>query len=439
MLVRKIERFFQHHFAHSSKALLVVGAPQVGKTYSLRRFANTYGSFVYLNCRKMPKAASSIARAANFHELIKRLEHLDKHAATPHLQDSTRLIVFDDIHLRPELFKAVELLVNKGSCKCTISCFSSSLNLEQIRLAYGSFLESVNMYPLDFEEFLLSDGVAEEVINLLRHAWEHQSKVDDFIHKQIMLRLVNYLMVGGMPAAVKGFLSKEDVLEVIEVQKTIISKYYEALDEIDPYNKLRLKDILDLIAKELNAKNKRFFLNSLTKCPKFKRFEKSFSSLCNLNIAIAVPLVKELTCPLKSRVKPSMFKLYLSDVGLLASHYERVHLDLLLKERSIACSAVVENFVVQELVAHGFKPYFYQNKEHGVLDLLIEGQSEIVPIEVKVGKGYTVHRALANIMDKQEFKFSRALVFTEDNLHVDGAVTYAPVYMVMFLGSSWKD
>ena len=129
-----------------------------------------------------------------------------------------------------------------------------------------------------------------------------------------------------------------------------------------------------------------------------------------------------------------MFKLFLNDIGLLASQYaEGIQMRIVRGDKDINFGSVYENAVAQELVAHGIAPYYYNNKKRGELDFVIELGGKALPVEVKSGKDYETHRALSNIMDCGEYDLPEAIVFCNDNLRVAGKMVYAPVYMVMFL------
>ena len=130
----------------------------------------------------------------------------------------------------------------------------------------------------------------------------------------------------------------------------------------------------------------------------------------------------------------NLFKLFQSDIGLLAGQYaEGIQMRIIKGDKDINFGSVYENAVAQELVAHGIAPYYYNNKKRGELDFVIELNGKVLPIEVKSGKDYETHRALSNVMDCGEYDLPEAVVFNNDNLRVVGRVVYAPVYMVMFL------
>jgi predicted AAA+ superfamily ATPase len=185
---------------------------------------------------------------------------------------------------------------------------------------------------------------------------------------------------------------------------------------------------------ELNGKNKRFILKRLNENAKFERYQNSFLWLKNAGVALPVYNVEEPKIPLLLARSRNLFKLFQNDIGLLAAQYaEGIQMRIIKGDKDINYGSVYENAVAQELVAHGLEPYYYNSKKRGELDFVVELGGQVLPIEVKSGKDYEVHRALSNIMDCGEYELPEAVVFNNDNLRVDGKLMYAPIYMVMFL------
>ena len=243
-----------------------------------------------------------------------------------------------------------------------------------------------------------------------------------------------YLVVGGMPAAVDKYIESNNLQEVMTVQQDIIRLYIRDIAQYDPTNKLYINEIFDLIPPELNAKNKRFILKRLNEHTKFDRVENSFIWLTNAGVALPVYNVEEPKTPLLLARSRNLFKLFQNDIGLLASQYaEGIQLRIIRGDKDINFGSIYENAVAQELVAHDITPYYYNNKKRGELDFVIELGGKVLPIEVKSGKNYETHRALSNIMDCVEYDLPEAIVFNNDNLQVSGKITYAPIYMAMFL------
>jgi len=206
------------------------------------------------------------------------------------------------------------------------------------------------------------------------------------------------------------------------VQQDIIRLYKRDIAQYDPDNKLYLEEIFNLIPPELNAKNKRFILKRLNENAKFERYQNSFLWLKNAGVALPVYNVEEPKIPLLLARSRNLFKLFLSDVGLLAAQYaEGIQLRIIKGDKDINFGSIYENAVAQELIAHGLEPYYYNNKKRGELDFVVEIGGKVLPIEVKSGKDY------------DEYKLVEAVVFNNDNMRVSSKVIYAPIYMIMFL------
>ena len=167
------------------------------------------------------------------------------------------------------------------------------------------------------------------------------------------------------------------------------------IGQYDPNHKLYIEEIFDLIPSELNAKNKRFILKNLNENFKFSRYHNSFIWLKDAGVALPTFCASEPTVPLKLSLSTNLFKLFLSDVGLLAAMYmDGIQLKILNHEKDINFGSVYENVAAQELRAHGFDLYYFNSRKQGELDFLIEWNGEVLPIEIKSGKNYTKHAAL---------------------------------------------
>lgn len=218
------------------------------------------------------------------------------------------------------------------------------------------------------------------------------------------------------------------------MQSDILQLYKRDIAQYDRNNKLYIEDIFSLIPPELNAKNKRFILKNLNENAKFVRYQNSFLWLKNAGVALPVYNVEEPKMPLLLSRSRNLFKLFQSDVGLLSAQYaEGIQLRIIQGDKNINFGAVFENVVAQELVAHGIEPYYYNNKRRGELDFVVELDGNVLPIEVKSGKDYVIHRALSNVLECGEYDINEAIVLCNDNVRVDGRITYAPIYMLMFI------
>ena len=429
-LKRKIKDYITAYYKQTNNALLITGARQTGKTFSIREFGKQFKSFVEINFVEQPDAVELFKGAQNSDDILLRLSAI----STKPLIKGETLVFFDEVQKCPNIVTAIKFLVNEGSYRYILSGALLGVELKDLRSEPVGYMSIKTMYPLDFEEFISCVGISDSIIDTLRTAWETRKPIDAFVHKKLMELFRLYLVIGGMPAAVNKYLESNNLQEVMLLQHDIIRLYMRDIAQYDAANKLYINDIFNLIPPELNAKNKRFVLKRLNENAKFERFKNSFLWLTNAGVAIPVYNVEEPKTPLMLARSRNLFKLFQSDIGLLAAQYaEGIQMRIIKNEKDINFGAIYENAVAQELVTHELTPYYYNNKKKGELDFLIEIGGQVLPIEVKSGKDYVVHRALANIMDCKEYGLKEAIVFCNDNLRTVGNIVYAPIYMVMFL------
>lgn len=430
MIKRKINRFISDYYKNNRNALLITGARQIGKTFSIREFGRSFKAFVEINFVETPEAVEIFKGAKSSNDILLRLSAL---TTVPLIKGET-LIFFDEVQKCPEIVTAIKFLVDEGSYRYILSGSLLGVELKDLRSEPVGYMGVKDMYPIDFEEFISCIGINENIISTLRQAWERRIPVDQLIHTKMMELFRLYLVVGGMPAVVSKYLETNNLQEVMAIQQDIIRLYRRDIAQYDPNNKLYIEEIFNLIPPELNAKNKRFILKRLNENAKFERYQNSFLWLTNAGVALPVYNVEEPKTPLLLARSRNLFKLFQNDIGLLAVQYaEGIQLRIIKGDKDINFGSIYENAVAQELVAHGITPYYYNNKKRGELDFVIELNGRVVPIEVKSGKDYEVHRALSNIMDCGEYDLPEAIILTNDNLQVVNRFIYAPIYMTMFI------
>lgn len=431
MLYRTIETKLKHfRTSRERKALLITGARQVGKTFIIREFGKQYDSFIELNLLENADARSLFENARSSSDILLRLSVLTN---KPLIKGKT-LIFLDEIQECREIITAVKFLVEDGSYQYILSGSLLGVDLKDIRSIPVGYMDIVQMYPLDFEEFAKANGVSENVLSALRDAFVRKTEVDPIIHEKMMELFRLYLIVGGMPAAVMCYLRTNNIREVIREQKSIIALYKRDIAKYDPQEKLYLEDIFDMIPAELNSKNKRFILKNLNENLKFSRYSNSFLWLKDAGTALPVFCANEPTIPLQLSKATNLFKLFLADVGLLASMYmDDIQLRILNREQDINFGSVYENSAAQELTAHGFNLYYFNSKKQGELDFLIEQKGTVLPIEIKSGKDYTKHSALNNVLANADYAIPKAYVFHNGNVQQKDRITYYPIYMLMFI------
>lgn len=432
MIYRKIDSFLKN-WTNSSpkKALLITGARQVGKTYSIRKaLKENASSFVEINFLEDETAIQLFQRSTNAKDLLRGLSVL---VGKPLMKGET-VIFFDEVQCCKEIVSAIKFLVDEGSYKYIMSGSLLGVELKDIRSFPVGYLDIVTMYPLDFEEFMKANSFSDEVIEHLRSGYTSLSPVDDFIHQQTMKLFHLYLIVGGMPAAVDIYLKTNNIAKVIEVQKSIIELYKKDIAQYDPKEKLYLNEILTLIPSEINNKNKRFVLKNLNENQKFSRYENRFLWLRDAGVALPTYCANEPALPLMLSKSRNLFKLFLNDIGLLCAMYANgLQLKILQGEININYGAIYENFVAQELTAHQYDLYYFNSKKNGEIDFMIEYNGALLPIEVKSGKNYIRHVSMTHLLTNEDYGIARGIILQNENISVKGKAVYLPVYMTMFI------
>lgn len=439
MISRKIDGIIANHFKTSRSALLLTGARQTGKTFAIRKYAETYKlNLIEINFLEDTSASKIFSGAKNAKDVLLRISaHTRQKTSAPNT-----LIFLDEVQQCPEVITWIKFLVDEGSCRYALSGSLLGVELKDIRSVPVGYMSVKEVFPLDLMEFSMALGLSEQVLASLRDCWEKQIPVDTIVHES-MLRLVRlYLVVGGMPAAVQAYLDTNDLNVVEEKQHEILTLYRWDISQYDLDNKLKIREIFDLIPSELDAKNKRFILKKLNEHARFSKYEDSVLWLKDAGVALPTYNVKEPTMPLKLNEQRNLFKLFLNDIGLLASQYASgIQMKILNDEISVNYGAVYENLVAQELAAHGFggtdhSIYYFSNKRQGELDFIIEQDGKTVPIEVKSGKDYERHNALSNVIGNPDYAISKAYVLCSGNVECRGKILYAPIYMTMFIERS---
>ena len=420
----------------SKTALLIEGARQIGKTFSIRQFGKKFKTYIEINFIEQPEAISLFKDLSNTKDLLARLSLFTKQK----LIKRDTLIFFDEVQICPEVITYIKFLVDEGSYNYILSGSLLGIEINALRSVPVGYLTIKRMFPLTFREFALNLGLNSSILENLETSFKEKKPVDDFIHKKMMELFRVYLVVGGMPAAVNRYIETNNLNEVIDIQNQIVNLYKKDITQYDKNNKLAIAQIFELIAPQLNSQNKRFIIKDIKSGVKFDRYENSFLWLKDAGFALPVYNVETPKIPLKLSKSRSLFKLFMSDVGLLASEYSQgIQLKIISGDDKLNYGAIFENYIAQELTACEHDLYYYNNKKRGELDFLIEYDGEVLPIEVKSGKDYKVHRALSNIMDCGEFNLNKALIFNNSNLKVEGKLTYAPIYMAMFLKQEIKE
>lgn len=441
MIRRKADKLISDFLLNDRRALLVTGARQVGKTFSIRKVGREcFNNVVEVNFIEHPDAADLFSNATSAKELLLRLSAFTHKPLVP----GKTLVFFDEVQVCKDIITAIKFLVDEGSYKYVMSGSLLGVELDNLRSVPVGYMDEIEMCPVDLQEFFEAIGIGNDVIKHLRKCFEEKSPVDDFIHQRMLEAVRLYLIVGGMPAAVQKYLDTNNLRRVFEEQRGIIRTYKRDITQYALNRKLQIEEIYDLVPSELNAKNKRFILKNLNEKARFSKYEDGFLWLKDAGVAIPTFNVEEPRIPLLLSKQRNLFKLFSNDVGLLAAMYGgNIQTQLLGKDANINFGSVYENLVAQELYAHGLAMghslYYFNNKKQGELDFVIEYDNHVLPIEVKSGKDYDRHNALSNVMGNQEYGIPFAYVFCQENVHIKGNITYLPIYLITFLEQTQVD
>lgn len=423
--------------SNRKEALLITGARQVGKTFIIRKCAKKHFEYVIeINFIERPDAIKLFENAKSSEDILLRISAFTD---VPLVLGKT-LIFFDEVQECKEIVTAIKFLVEDGKYRYILSGSFLGVELKDIRSVPVGYMTIMEMYPLNFFEFCRANKVSQRIFDMLEMCWNEKKAIDQIVHEKLLDLFHLYLIVGGMPAVVEGYLRTKNLQEVFRLQKGILQLYKKDIAKYDPQNKLYLEEIFNLIPSELNSKNKRFILKNLNENFRFSRYEHSFIWLKEAGVALPVYCVQEPEVPLLLSKATNLFKLFLSDVGLLAAMYaDGLQIKILNKEKDINFGSIYENAVAQELKTQGFELYYFNSKKQGELDFVIEYKGNVLPIEVKSGKSYTRHNALDNVMSTPRYHIEQAIVFCNENIHEKNKIVYMPVYMAGMLKKETKE
>lgn len=432
MIRRKIEQELARFYnAKNRYALLVDGARQVGKTFIIESFGRTYyKSLVKIDFIRTPSARAIFQDIEDESDILVRLSAFSNQ---PLIKGQT-LVFLDEIEKCPEAVTYIKYLVQEGSYHYILSGSLLGIELKDIRSVPVGFLDEVKMFPLDFEEFVRAIGPHDTLWEEAQKAWDASRPLAKVLHEKLLRIFRLYLVVGGMPEAVQTYIDTKDIRQVIAVQSMILKEYRRDIAQYDEANALRIREVFDRLTPELNSKNKRFHADSVSEVGRFDRLEDEFVWLKAAGVALPIYNVTDPKIPLTLATKPNFFKLFMNDVGLLAAQcMNGIQLRLLNGETNINFGSIFENFVAQELVAHGFEPRYYNSSKYGEIDFVIERNGHVVPLEVKSGKHYARHSALSHLLSDSEYDLPQAFVFNDKTWKSEDRILYLPAYMIAFL------
>ena len=352
------------------------------------------------------------------------------------------MIFIDEIQAYPHLLTLLKFLSQDDKFTYIASGSLLGVTLSQTTSIPMGSIRKVRMFPLDFEEFLYANGMNELVISSMRKKFERLEALEEPMHNKMMDMFRKYLLVGGLPDAVNAFIETNNIQAVREVQREIHDYYAADASKYDEGNKLMIRRVFDLIPSNMENKKKRVVVQRIEnkRGKTFDNYAEEFEYLISAGIALNVQAISNPTFPLIESSGKNLLKLYLNDVGILTGilygNNVRAVLD---DEKSINLGSVYETVVATELAAHGHKLFYYDNRNRGEVDYLIDDYDSLsaVPIEVKSGKDYTVHSALNTLVQNDDYHVKKAFVVSnERTVTQKGKITYIPIYYIMFFDAN---
>ncbi len=437
MLYRKIAATIEDHLtSNSNKILLIDGARQVGKTYIIRHVGKQcFENFIEVNMVEDSLGERLFANTKTVDDFYLQVSML---AGQKMKERENTLIFIDEIQAYPHLLTLLKFL--RDDNRFTYIASGSLLGVtlsETTSIPMGS-IRKIRMFPLDFEEFLYANGMNELAITALRKKFDAQESLDEGMHNKMMDLFRKYLLVGGLPDAVNSFIADRNIQLVREIQSEIHDYYAADASKYDEERKLKIRRVYDMIPSNLENKKKRVVAQKIEdkKGKTFADYQDEFEYLISAGIALNVQAISTPVFPLIESSGKNLLKLYLNDVGILSGILYGTNIRAILDdEKSVNLGSVYESVVASELIAHGYKLFYYDNRNKGEVDYLIDDYDSLsaVPIEVKSGKDYTVHSALNTFVKNEDYHIKKAFVLSNSReITTNGKITYLPIYFIMF-------
>ena len=440
MLYRKITSYIEDYLrSDSDKILILEGARQIGKSFSIREVGTRlYSNYVEINFVEDDEGEQLLK---NIHKKEDFYLTLSMVAGDKLSHRNDTLIFLDEIQHYPQYLTMLKFLREDNRFRYIASGSLLGITLQDTTSIPVGSITVKEMFQLDFEEFLIANGVGADAIASLRHSYNNRQSLSEEYHNYVLDLFKRYLLVGGLPDAVNTYLNTHNIVKVREVQDDIRSLYGSDASKYEKEHskKLLIRRIYEMIPSQMENKKKRVVAQDIRgkKGDRFDQYKEEFEYLISSGISLSVHAISNPHFPLSESLQKNLLKLYLNDVGLLTGLLYRNNIRPVLDDVcSINLGSVYESVVAQELRAHGHKLFYYDNRKQGEVDYLVDDHSSMAPhpIEVKSGKDYTIHSALNNLMKNPDYHIlSSTVISNEREVHQDGNITYMPVYFVMFM------
>lgn len=431
MLKRKIQAAIEQYLRSDSNKMLVVdGARQIGKSYIIREVGKRlFPNYIELNFAKDKNGPQIFKEANTVEEFYFQVSTI----AGEKMHEKVNTLVFlDEIQTYPHLLTLAKFLKEDDRFTYIASGSLLGVTLRQaVSIPVGS-IEIMHMYQLDFEEFLWANGFGESAISELRNKYEAEESLDENLHQRLLDLFKRYLLIGGMPDAINKYLESRNIVEVRKIQEDIRHLYGLDASQYDEEHKLKIMKVYDMLPSFMENKKKRVVYKDIEGGDKrWKDYADEIDYLIGSGIALDVKAIASPSFPLVESASKNLVKLYLNDVGILTNILYQYNVSAVLEDVvSVNLGSVYESVVSSELKAHGFELFYYDNKAKGEVDFIVDDydQLSVLPIEVKSGKDYQIHRALNAFAANEDYKIKRGIVLSNERIvHSKGIINVSSI------------
>ena len=410
------------------KPLILQGARQVGKTYSLLAFGrNHYENVAYFNFETNPKLNATFDEDISPAYLIPILSHI---AGQTIVREKT-LIIFDEVQLCERALTSLKYFCEDAPDYHIVvagSLLGVSVNRTHFSFPVGK-VDIKTMYPMDMEEFLLALG-EDDLVERIRECFQNDAPLPSALHDKAMLLYRQYLVVGGMPECVLQFAQTKDYILVRHTQDTILTSYLNDMSKYNTANEIKKTRLTyDNITVQLSKRNTRFQYKLIKKGGRASEFENAIEWLTLSGIVSQVYRVEQIKKPLENYRDIDAFKIYVSDLGLLCAKKDLAADDILymVEELSDFKGGMAENYVNTQLMMNGYRTYYWESERGAEIDFIIQRDGQLIPIEVKSADN-TKAKSLKVYMET--FKPAYAIKISAKNFGFEDGKKTVPLYAV---------
>lgn len=408
------------------KPLILQGARQVGKTYSILEFGRIcYENVAYFNFETNPKLNETFEENISPEYLIPILSHI---AGQTIVREKT-LIVFDEVQLCERALTSLKYFCEDAPDYHIIvagSLLGVAVNRAKFSFPVGK-VDMKTLYPMDMEEFMLAMG-EDTLVEQIKKCFDENKPLPSALHDKAMLLYRQYLVVGGMPECVLQFTETKDYILVRHTQDTILVSYLNDMSKYNNLNEIKKTRLTyDNITVQLSKKNTRFQYKMIKKGGRASEFENAIEWLCLSDIVSQVYKVEQIKKPLENYRDIDAFKIYVSDLGLLCAKKNLVANDILymVEEINDFKGGIVENYVNIQLVINGYNTYYWESERGAEIDFVIQRDRRLIPIEVKSADN-TKAKSLKVYMET--YKPDYAIKLSSKNFGFEDGKKTVPLY-----------